>query len=166
MLRKLKLKSTQNWLWYGFMKIWLNVLGHSKVHNFFLVKFFLTFFLHIYVLFVLTYHILSPYKISQIKFIHNVYSGPNNKLIHIFQFQKSITIYLAYICCKFLNKCIFLQVNNLYLATNLENYYFYAMLVSCKCMPLCKNMDYDIKNEPPYIATTLQFATHNTYIQD
>jgi hypothetical protein len=33
------------------------------------VKKFLTIFLHIWFLFVLTYHILSPYNISQIKFI-------------------------------------------------------------------------------------------------
>jgi hypothetical protein len=84
----------------------------------------------------------------------HVYSGPNNKLIHIFQFQKSITIYLGIYVAIFLNKSL-LQVNNQYLATNLENYYFYSMLVSCKCTPLCKKLDYNVKSEPPYLATTL-----------
>ncbi len=41
-----------------------------------------------------------------------------------------------------------LQVENLNLATNLENYCFYAMLVACKCITLCKEMDCDAKNEP------------------
>jgi hypothetical protein len=43
--------------------------SHSKVHNFFLVNFFLAIFLHI-CFFKKTYHILSPYNISHIKFIH------------------------------------------------------------------------------------------------
>ncbi len=29
----------------------------------------------------------------------HVYKDTNNKLVHIFQLQKSITIYLVYICC-------------------------------------------------------------------
>ncbi len=37
--------------------------------------------------------------------------------------------------------------------TNLENYCFYAMLIACKCMPLCKKKDYNAKSEPPYLAT-------------
>jgi len=28
------------------------------------------------------------------------------------------------------------------------------MLIACKCMPLCKKLDCDAKNEPPYLATT------------
>jgi hypothetical protein len=136
------------------VKIWL-ILGHSKVHNFFLVHFFLTMFLHI-CFFVLTYHILSPYNISQMKFILKTacIKGTNNKLVHIFQLQKSITIYLVYICCNFFNMCLLLQVENLNLATNLENYYFYAMLIACKCAPLCKKLNCNSKSEPPYIATT------------
>jgi hypothetical protein len=49
---------------------------------------------------------------------------------------------------------ILLQVENLNLATNLEDYYFNAMLIACKCMPLCKKMDYNAKNEALYLTTT------------
>jgi hypothetical protein len=63
----------------------------------------------------------------------HVYKSTNSKLIHIFQLQKFIIIYLVYICCNFLNICFLLQVDNLNLA---------------------KNLDYDVKNEPPYLATT------------
>jgi hypothetical protein len=56
---------------------------------------------------------------------------------------------LLYVWCiyviVFLNKCHFLQVENQDLATNLENYYFYAMLIKCKCMPLYKKLDCDAK---------------------
>jgi hypothetical protein len=84
----------------------------------------------------------------------HVYGGTNNKLVHIFQLQKSITIYLVCICCNFFYRCFVLQIDNQNLATNLENYYFYAMLIACKCTPLYKKLDYDTKNEPPYLATT------------
>jgi hypothetical protein len=64
-------------------------------------------------------------------------------------------IYLVYICCNFFfNRCLFLQVDNLNLATNLENYCFYAMLIASKCTPLCKKLDCDVKSEPHYLATT------------
>jgi hypothetical protein len=59
--------------------------------------------------------------------------------------QKSITIYFVYICCNFLERCLFLQVENLNLTINLKNYCFYAMLITCKCMPLYKKLDYDTK---------------------
>jgi hypothetical protein len=49
----------------------------------------------------------------------------------------------------------FLQVDNLNPIANLENYCFYAMLITCKCTPLCKKLDYDAKSEPPYLTTTL-----------
>ncbi len=74
-----------------------------------------------------------------------VYKCTNNKLVHIFQLQKSIIIYLVYICCNFKNKCLLLQVENLNLVTNLENYCFCAMLIACKRMPLCKKLDCDTK---------------------
>ncbi len=50
---------------------------------------------------------------------------------------------------QFSYRCLFLKVENLNLATNLENYCFYAMLITCKCTPLYKKMDCDAKNEPP-----------------
>ncbi len=53
----------------------------------------------------------------------------------------------------FFNRCPLLQVENLNLAINLENYCFNAMLITCKCTPLCKKLDCDAKNEPPYLAT-------------
>jgi hypothetical protein len=83
----------------------------------------------------------------------HVYRGTNNKLVHIFQLQKSITIYLMYRCYNVFYRYLF-QVENLYLATNLENYYFHVMLITCKCMSFCKKLDHDAKNEPPYFATT------------
>jgi hypothetical protein len=84
----------------------------------------------------------------------HVYRDTNNKIVHIFQFQNFITIYLVYICCNFFNRCFLLQVENLNLATNLDNYYFNAMLIASKCTPLYKKLDCDAKNEPPYLATT------------
>ncbi len=36
--------------------------------------------------------------------------------------------------------CLFLQVDNLNLATNLKTYCFYAMLIACKCKPFCKKI--------------------------
>jgi tryptophan-rich sensory protein len=83
----------------------------------------------------------------------HVYRG-TNKTIHIFQPQKSITIYLVSICCNFFYICLFFQVENLNLATNLENYCFYAMLIASKCTPLYKKLDCNAKSEPPYLATT------------
>jgi hypothetical protein len=65
---------------------------------------------------------------------------------------------LLYIWCIYvvivLIDVFFLQVENLNLATNLENYYFYAMLIACKCTTFCKKMDCDTKSEAPYLATT------------
>ncbi len=55
---------------------------------------------------------------------------------------------------------LLLQVENLNLVTNLESYYFYALLITCKSTPLCKKLDYDVKNEPPHLATT-----HGVHIQ-
>jgi len=55
---------------------------------------------------------------------------------------------------QFFFNSLFLQVDNLNLATNLENYCFYAMLIASKCTPLCKKLDCDIKSEPHYLATT------------
>jgi hypothetical protein len=64
---------------------------------------------------------------------------------------------LLYIWCIYVAKKIygcFLQVKNLNLKKKLENYCFYAMLITCKCMPFYKKLDCDTKNEPPYLATT------------
>jgi hypothetical protein len=83
-----------------------------------------------------------------------VYGGTNNKPIPISQLQKPITIYLVCICYNFFYRCLVLQIDNQNLATNLKNYYFNAMLIACKCTPLYKKLDYDTKNEPPYLATT------------
>ncbi len=51
-------------------------------------------------------------------------------------------------------RCLF-QVENLNLATNLETNCFYAMLITCKCIPFYKKLDCNTKSEPPYLATTL-----------
>jgi hypothetical protein len=71
---------------------------------------------------------------------------------------------LLYIWCIYVanvfNKCFFLQVGNLNLAANLENYCFYVMLIVCKCMQLCKKLDCNLKSEPPYLATTLWHLLH------
>jgi len=46
---------------------------------------------------------------------------------------------LLYIWCiyvtMFFYRCLILQVENLNLTTNLENYCFYVMLITRKCMP-------------------------------
>jgi len=154
------LKSTQKCLWYGLMKIWF-ILGHSKVHHSFLVNVFLTIFLHIYI-YIIKYWVPIIYpKWNSCTKMH-VYRGTNSKLIHIFQLQKLNIIYLVYICCNFFYKCFLLQVENLNLATNLKFYYYYAMLITWKCMPLYKKLDYNTKNEPPYFATKYQNWSNNT----
>jgi hypothetical protein len=33
-------------------------------------------------------------------------------------------------------------------------FFFNAMLIACKCTPLCKKLDYNVKNEPPYFVAT------------
>ncbi len=53
----------------------------------------------------------------------------------------------------FFYRCLILQIENLNLATNLNFFYFYVMLITCKCMSLCKKLDCDAKSEPPYLAT-------------
>jgi hypothetical protein len=49
---------------------------------------------------------------------------------------------LLYVWCIYVvipyNRCLFLQVDNLNLATNLKNYCFYAMLITYKCTPFDK----------------------------
>jgi len=95
----------------------------------------------------------------------HVYRGTNNKPVHIFQLKKFITIYLVYIGCNFFYRCLLLQVDNLNLTINLEIYCFYAMLITCKCTPLCKKVDCDTKNEPPYFTTTLH-STLNIFVQN
>jgi tryptophan-rich sensory protein len=85
----------------------------------------------------------------------HLYRSTNSKSIHIFRLEKFITIYLVYICCNFFYKYFFHQVDNLNLATNLKIHCFYVMLITCKCTSLCKKLDYDVKREPCYLATTL-----------
>ncbi len=68
---------------------------------------------------------------------------------------------LLYIWCLYVATffiCL-LHVDNLNLATSLENYCLYAMLIACKCTLLCKKMDCNAKSEPPYLATTLMGST-------
>jgi hypothetical protein len=71
----------------------------------------------------------------------------------IFNFKSSL-LYIWYIYVAiFFYRCLFFQVGNLNLATNLENYCFYAMLIACKCTPLCKKLNCNAKSEPPYLVT-------------
>ncbi len=67
---------------------------------------------------------------------------------------------ILYIWCiyvaNFSYRCFFLQVENLSLTTNLEDYCFYAMLITCKCMSFYKKLNCNTKSEPPYLATTLE----------
>jgi len=74
-----------------------------------------------------------------------------------FNFKSSLLyIWCIYIAI-FFYRCLFLQVDNLNLVTNLE-FFFNVMLIACKCMPFCKKLDCDTKNEPPYLATTLTYV--------
>ncbi len=84
----------------------------------------------------------------------HVYRG-TNKIANqsIFFNFKSPLLYIWCICVAILFCECLLHVENLNLATNLENYCYYAMLIACKCMPLYKKLDCDTKNEPPYLAT-------------
>jgi hypothetical protein len=74
----------------------------------------------------------------------------------IFFNLKSPTLYIwcIYVAI-FFYKCLLLQVENINLVKNLKIYYFHAILIACKCTPLCKKLDCDAKSEPPYLATTL-----------
>jgi hypothetical protein len=86
----------------------------------------------------------------------HVYRGTNYKLVHIFQLQKSITIYLVYICCNFF---IYMSSSSSWKSKSnhkFEKLLFHVVLITYKCMPLCKKLDYDAKSEPSYLATTLQ----------
>ncbi len=60
---------------------------------------------------------------------------------------------------QFFYRCLLLQIDNLNLATSLENYCFYVMLIACKRTPLWKKLYCDIKNEPPYLANTLHYLS-------
>ncbi len=149
------MKSIQKRLWYGFMKIWF-ILGHSKVNNLFMVNFFYQlFFTFIYL--IVTYDILNPYNISQIKFIHKnacIEAQITNQSM-LFNFKSP----LLYIWCIYVAICFYrhllFQVENLNIATNLKKYYFYVMFITCKCTQLCKKLYCDTKDEPPYLVTTL-----------
>jgi hypothetical protein len=73
----------------------------------------------------------------------------------IFNFKNLLLyIWCIYVATLFY-RCLLFQVENLNLATNLENYCFYVMLIACKCTTLCKKKNCDTKSEPPYPATTL-----------
>ncbi len=73
----------------------------------------------------------------------------------IFFYFKSPLLYIWCIYVTiFFNIFFLLQVDNLNLATNLENYCFKTLLIACKCTPLCKKLDCNVKNEPPYFAAT------------
>jgi hypothetical protein len=67
----------------------------------------------------------------------HVYKGINNKLVHVFNLKSPLLYIWCIYVAIFFNKFFLLQIENLNLATNLENYCFYAMLIACKCMPLC-----------------------------
>ncbi len=54
---------------------------------------------------------------------------------------------------QFFYRCLLLQIDNPNLATSLDFFCFYAMLIACKCMPLWKKLYCNTKNEPPYLAT-------------
>jgi hypothetical protein len=81
----------------------------------------------------------------------HVYRSTNNKPIHNIQLQKSITIYLVHMYCNFFNEFLLLQVENLNLTKNLENHYFLAMLIACKCTPLFKKLDMTQKVSHPIL---------------
>ncbi len=67
------------------------------------------------------------------------YISTNNKPVHIFNF-KSPLLYIWWIYVViFLNRCLFLQVDNLNVATNLENYFFYVMLTHVNAHHFAKN---------------------------
>ncbi len=54
-----------------------------------------------------------------------------------------------HICSDFLYNFFFVQVENLNPITNLEYYYYYDMLITCKCMTFCEQLHCDAKNESP-----------------
>ncbi len=130
------------------MEVWL-ILGHSKVHSSFLVKSFLAFFLHI---------CSFCFNISYIESLSHI---PNKihtqKCMYIKAQTRNQSIYfnfkspLLYIWCIYVaifkNRCLLLNLTT--------HYCFYVMLITCKCMPLYKKIDWHTKNQPPYLTITL-----------
>jgi len=51
---------------------------------------------------------------------------------------------------------LFIQVENQNLIKNLEYYYYYDMLITCKGMTFCKQLHCDAKNESSYFVITLK----------
>lgn len=102
MLKEKTLKSINKWTFEISF-----ILRHSKAHSFFWVKFFYFFYLCYSFLKHIIYQIPITYsqKNSQTKMY--LYKVTNKILIHNFQLQNSIIIYLKNICCNF-NKCFFL----------------------------------------------------------
>jgi hypothetical protein len=76
-------------------------------------------FSHIF--FVLTYHILNLYKISQMNSYTkmHVYGGTNNEPIHNFKFKSPLLLF-GVCMLQFFNRCLLLQVDDLNLATILK----------------------------------------------
>jgi len=68
-----------------------------------------------------------------------------------FNFKSPLLYILCIHVALFLKRYFLFQVENLKLITNLKKYYFYAMLIAGKCAPLYNKLDYNIKNEPPYL---------------
>jgi hypothetical protein len=82
----------------------------------------------------------------------HVYKGINNKPVHIFQLQKSIIYVWCIYVVIFFYRCFFLQVDNLNLATNLENYFLNVILMTCKkCMARYKRLNRDAKVSHPIL---------------
>jgi hypothetical protein len=122
-----------------------------------LVKFFLTNFLHICSFCFNISYIESlsyiPNKIHTQKCMYIKAQTINQSIFFNF---KSLLLYIWCIyVANFFYRCFLLQVEVLKSSQKVRNYCFNAMLITCKCMPFCKKLDYNTKNEPPYLATTL-----------
>jgi len=57
-------------------------------------------------------------------------------------------------------KCLFIQVDDLNITTNLAYYWFYGMLIACK------KLNCDAKNERPYFGTTWRTSITNATSKD
>jgi hypothetical protein len=77
-------------------------------------------------------------------------------LVHDFQFQKFVTLYLVYIYIAIFNICLFIQVENLNWKTTLAYWWFYHMLMGVNVWHFAKQLQCDAKNHPFYLSTTQQ----------
>jgi hypothetical protein len=76
----------------------------------------------------------------------HVYKTTSLKIVLIFQLQKSIVIYLVYTCCSFFYRCVFIQVENFNIFTNLAFYFVLWHINNTQLHDICKKLQCNAKS--------------------